>query len=274
MNTLSMQANTLRLPASFAALYLRHTLWWQAALAFTALMVLCGVFGSLDGRTFNGVSVWVKPFKFSLSIAVYFASLAWFAPLLPNGFIESRKGRWMTLLPIVCAVFEIVYIVLQASRGEASHFNLTSPLRAAMYSLMGFGAIVMVAVCLWMGVLVLRTRRDDPYAFSVGVGLVLTFILGGGFGGYMGQHMSHWVGGTQSDAAGLWLMKWSRDGGDLRVAHFFGMHAMQVLPIFAALLPRAWPARLAIGVVVGAAAVYAAITTFTFVQAIHGLPFV
>jgi hypothetical protein len=143
-----------------------------------------------------------------------------------------------------------------------------------MYSLMGFGAIVMVAVCLWMGVVVLRTRRDDPYAFAVGVGLVLTFILGGGFGGYMGQHMSHWVGGTQSDAAGMWLMKWSRDGGDLRVAHFFGMHAMQVLPIFAALLPPAWPARVAIGVVVGAAAVYAAGTTFTFVQAIHGLPFV
>jgi hypothetical protein len=73
--------------------------------------------------------------------------------------------------------------------------------------------------------------------------------------------------------AGLWLMKWSRDGGDLRVAHFFGIHAMQVLPMFAALLPRAWSARTAIVVVVGAAGVYAAATTFTFVQAIHGLPF-
>jgi hypothetical protein len=132
---------------------------------------------------------------------------------------------------------------------------------------------VMVVVCSWMGVLVLRTHGRDPYAVAVGAGLVLTFVLGGGFGGYMGQHMSHWVGGTQNDAAGLWLMKWSRDGGDLRVAHFFGIHAMQVLPMFSALLPRAWPARTAIVVVVGAAAVYAAATTFTFVQAIAGLPF-
>jgi hypothetical protein len=248
-------------------------LWWQAAFVFAVLMIVSGVFGSFDDRTLNGVSVWVKPFKFSLSIAVYFATLAWFVPLLPNGFIESRKGRWMTMLPIVCAAFEILYIALQASRGEASHFNFTSPLHSAMYSLMGFGAIVMVAVCSWMGLLVLRTHSRDPYAVAVGAGLVLTFVLGGGFGGYMGQHMSHWVGGTQNDTAGLWLMKWSCDGGDLRVAHFFGIHAMQVLPMFEALLPRAWSARTAIVVVVGAAGVYAAATTFTFVQAIHGLPF-
>ncbi len=55
-------------------------------------MVVCGVFGAFDERTLNGVSVWTKPFKFALSIAVYFATLAWFVPLLPDGFIESAKG--------------------------------------------------------------------------------------------------------------------------------------------------------------------------------------
>jgi hypothetical protein len=115
-----------------------------------------------------------------------------------------------------------------------------------------------------------QVRRRHRFLERFDVDIAFT----GGFGGYMGQHMSHWVGGTQNDAAGLWLMKWSRDGGDLRVAHFFGIHAMQVLPMFSALLPRAWPARTAIVVVVGAAAVYAAATTFTFVQAIDGLPFV
>jgi hypothetical protein len=68
-------------------------------------------------------------------------------------------------------------------------------------------------------------------------------------------------------------MNWSRDGGDLRVAHFFGMHAMQVVPVIGALLARVWSPRLAIGGVIGAAGIYAAGTIFTFVQALQGQPF-
>jgi hypothetical protein len=275
MNTWVLPGMVLRRPALFGSLNRRHPLWWRTALAFAALMLVCAIFSLFDERTLNGVSVWSKPFKFSLSIAVYFATLAWFAPLLPNAYLEARKGRWLTLIPIVCAVFEIVYIVVQASRGEASHFNFTTPFYSAMYSLMGTGAVAMVSVCLWMGIVILRHHGvHSPYAFAVGVGLVLTFLLGGGFGGYLGGHMSHWVGGTQSDANGIWLLKWSRDGGDLRVAHFFGMHAMQLLPMLAALLPGALPRRVAIGVVIGMAGVYAAGTTFTFVQALNGTPFI
>ena len=259
----------------FSSLEQRHSLWWRAALAFAVLMIACALLSLLDERTLNGVSVWSKPFKFSLSIAVYFATLAWFAPLLPNGYLEARKGRWLTMAPVVCAVFEMFYIIVQASRGQASHFNFTTPFYSVMYSLMGAGAIALVSICLWMGVVILRNRDvDSPYALAVGLGLVLTFLLGGGFGGYLGGHMSHWVGGTSSDANGIWLMKWSRDGGDLRVAHFFGMHAMQALPMIAALLPNAMPRRAAIGIVIGAASLYAAGTTFTFVQALNGTPFI
>lgn len=263
-----------RLPivATFAQ---RHALWSRTALAFAALTAVCLLFALFDDRTFNGVSVWSKPFKFALSIAVYFATLAWFAPLLPNGYLQARRGRWLTAIPVWCAAFEMVYILLQASRGEASHFNFTNPLYAALYSLMGFGAILMVSICLWMGIVILRSRgAANPYALAVGLGLVATFILGGGSGGYMGNHMSHWVGGTPSDANGLWPMNWSRDGGDLRVAHFFGMHAMQVLPVIGAVLTRIASRRFGIAVVVGAACLYAAGTVFTFVQALQGVPFI
>ena len=252
----------------------RHPLWMRTAYAFAALMVACGVCALFDDRTINGVSVWSKPFKFSLSIAVYFATLAWFVPLLPNGYIKSRRGRWLTFVPMACAIFEIGYIVLQAARGEASHFNSTSPFYSVMYGLMGVGAVALVTICLWMGVSILRSRGTaSPYAFAVGVGLVLTFALGGGFGGYLGGQMSHWVGGSQSDANGTWLMRWSRDGGDLRVAHFFGMHAMQVLPLLAALFSARTPHRLAIGTVCVIACLYAVGCTYTFIQALHGIPF-
>ena len=259
----------------FGTLQQRHALWWQTALVFAAIVIVCGALSLFDDRTFNGISVWSKPFKFALSIAVYFATLAWFAPLLPNGYLEARKGRWLTMVPVACAVLEMIYIIVQASRAEASHFNLSTPFYSVMYALMGMGAVAMVAICLWMGIVILRSRgTESPYTFAVGIGLVLTFVLGGGFGGYLAEHMSHWVGGTQSDTNGMALMKWSRDGGDLRVAHFFGMHAMQLLPLFAALLPNALPRRTAIGVVIGAACLYAAGTTFTFVQALNGVPFI
>jgi hypothetical protein len=69
-------------------------------------------------------------------------------------------------------------------------------------------------------------------------------------------------------------MNWSRDGGDLRVAHFFGMHAMQVLPVIGASLERTLSRRLAIVGVIVAACIYAAGTIFTFVQALEGMPFI
>ena len=105
-----------------------------------------------------------------------------------------------------------------------------------MYSLMGAGAVAMVSICLWMGVRDPAASRHHEIRtrWRSASGSMLTFVLGGGFGGYLGGQTSHWVGGTQSDANGVWLMNWSRDGGDLRVAHFFGMHAMQVLPLIGA----------------------------------------
>ena len=144
-----------------------------------------------------------------------------------------------------------------------------------MYSLMGLGATLLVVAPLWMGIRILWHRGiDSAYVMAVGLGLILTFVLGGGSGGYLGGQGMHWVGGTPSDAGGVPLFHWSRDGGDLRVAHFFGMHAMQVLPIFAWLLPASLSGLAARVLVVCAAAGYGGLTTWTFVQAINGQPLI
>jgi len=264
-----------RFPQIFATFAQRHSAWWRTTVLFVGLTLVFAVLAVTDDRTFNGVSTWAKPLKFALSIAVYFATIAWFAPLLPNGYFEARKGRWLTNLPIVCAVFEIAYIALQAGRGEASHYNNTSLVYSLLYSLMGVGAVALVVVGAWMAtVIAKRFGTRDVYAFAVVVGLWMTFVLGGGFGGYMAAQTGHWVGGAPTDAGGWWLMKWARDGGDLRVAHFFGMHAMQVLPFVGWLAGRAMSRRRAIALVVAVAGLYAAFTTFTFLQALAGRPFV
>jgi hypothetical protein len=275
MNTLVTSRSGAAPSFGIESIARRHRAWWNATVLFFALTLVFALLAFIDERTFNGVSTWVKPLKFSLSISVYFATLTWFAPLLPDGYFEARKGRWMTNLPIVCAGLEIAYIALQSGRGEASHYNNTSLVYSLMYSLMGVGAMLLIAVCGWMGtVIARRPRTRDSYTFAVVVGLWMTVVLGGGFGAYMASQPGHWVGGAATDAGGWWLMKWARDGGDLRVAHFFGMHAMQVLPIVGWLAGRALSRPRATVLLIAFVCVYGAFTTFTFLQARAGQPFV
>ncbi len=212
----------------------RHALWFDAAVVCALLASLCWVVSWFDHRLFNGVSVWTKPLKFSVSLAAYFATFVWFTPLVPAAWFRRRAGRVLSWSPVVCAGFELTYICVQAALGQASHFNFTTVFHAVMFSLMGVGALVLVLCCAWLGVMVGRARGlADPFVLSVVLGLLGTCVLGGGFGAVIAEHGSHWVGGAATDAHGLPVFKWVRDGGDLRVAHFFGMHAMQALPLFA-----------------------------------------
>jgi hypothetical protein len=84
---------------------------------------------------------------------------------------------------------------------------------------------------------------------------------------------SHWIGGSLSDTAGLWLMGWSRDGGDLRVAHFFATHAMHVIPLTAIGLAMIFGRNTQIPVLVIALA-YVCFVIGTFIQALMGYPFI
>lgn len=264
----------------FSEMRHRHSTWYLCTLGFSLFALVCAVAGLIDDRLFQGVSTWNKPFKFSLSIAIYFATLNWFAALMPENYFASTKGKLLTMVPVICAVLEVGYISLQAARGEASHYNTTSALYGTLYSLMGLGAILLVSACLWMGTSILRHNgTSNVWVLSVGLGLIGTFVLGGGFGGYLGSAPGHWVGGAATDAGGLPLVHWSRSGGDLRVAHFFGMHAMQIIPAIGALVlllqQRKWLTR-GTGQVtlVCASIVFVAFCTATFVQAIQGKPLV
>ena len=191
--------------------------------------------------------------------------------MLKPGYFSTPSGRLLTWLPIVCAVLEVAYITIQGALGQGSHFNTSTPFHAAMYSLMAFGAFGLVGICAWTAVLVFaRHGVESVYPFSVAVGLMLTFLLGGGFGTYLGGQEDHWVGGSMTDEDGLWLFNWSTDGGDLRVAHFFGIHAMQFVPLFGLVVQHS---RRGAAIVSLFAFGYSAFTLATFVQAIHGIPF-
>ena len=271
-------------------LRLARATWFAApALARTAIALLVLSLPVLllpifDDRLFQGVSVWLKPWKFLVSIGTYLLTLAVVFAWLPQGSRPSLAKRYVVWASVVSGLFEIGYITWQAAWGQGSHFNFSSPSSILMYSLMGVGAVTLTSTALVQGVMVLRSPAFAlPPALQQGIGwgLVLTFGLGTGFGGYLSASPTgHWIGGQPSDGAGLAVVQWARDGGDLRVAHFFGIHAVHFIALFA------W------GLVVFArhvnvpglsghtqqwvwafCAAYSAFCLWTFQQAVRGQPF-
>lgn len=246
-----------------------------AALFLFLVMIQTLLVMAIEVRTLNGINVWIKPAKFEFSVAIQFLTVAWFVQLLP---FEQRTSQLVTRLcqtMAVVGILEIAYIVLQASKGEASHFNVSTPLSLLSYSLMGIGAITMLSISGWLGVMILRHgETGNAFVYVAGLSLIAGSVLGSLTGIFISMHQSHWVGSLHTDAGGLPLFGWSGTGGDLRVAHFFGMHIMQAVPAATWLTSFVVPlhGRKAAGLALLCVAIL--ITAATFVQALTGHPFV
>lgn len=218
------------------------------ALMLPALLAL-----GLDERTLRGVPVWIKPLKFMVSVALFAFTTAWFVGHLPA---EVRRGRQVSILVwtlIATGGFEVVYITLQAALGQASHYHVGDLFHGVMYSLMGAAALVLTATQPALAWLIGRHGLPGlatAYRLAVRLGLVLTFVLGAAVGLALG-------GRQPPDGAGLALLGWHLGGGDLRPAHFIGIHAHQLLPLLGAVLVLAGARRARLGVVLGAVALTA-----------------
>jgi hypothetical protein len=80
--------------------------------------------------------------------------------------------------------------------------------------------------------------------------------------------------GAPDGGPGLPVTGWSTRHGDVRVPHFVGLHAWQVLPFFVLLaLPRRDDRRRS-RLAIAAGIVYGAVFVALLVQALRGLPLV
>jgi hypothetical protein len=252
----------------------RQPLFFGMAVVMLALIPPTAAAYLLDDRLLNGINVWSKPLKFEVSLAPFFATLAWFWAYLPA---ERQHGRVLNAYAVVTATLvflEVAYMIIRSGRGVGSHFNESTPVEAILFTLMGIAAIVFMVFPLILGIVLARggeTGLAPAFRLSVILGLMLTFLLGGTAGIAAAQNGGHWVGAPATDAGGFPIFGWTRAGGDLRVAHFFGIHAMQILPIAGGLSARRRPS--ATGLVWLAAAGLTAFTAYTLMQALAGEPF-
>ena len=253
----------------WAGLWRREPRLVAFALLMLALMLPAALGLGLDERTLRGVNVWVKPMKFMASVALLALTTAWFAAMLPDAVRRSRGFNWLVWTLIATGGFEVGYITLQAALGQASHYNVGTPLHATLYTLMGMAALVLTATQPWLAWLIWRhgDRSVAPaYRHAVLLGLVLTFALGASVGMMLG-------GGPPATGAGLPVVGWSRTMGDLRVAHFIGIHAGQVLPLAGFALAR-WTPRLALPGVWLTSAAWTTLWVWVLLQALGGRPLI
>jgi hypothetical protein len=239
-----------------------------AAMAPTAFASL------VDIREFQGIDVWIKPFKFEVALVIYTWTLAFFARFLPVGTTARRWYRIYVGAIAAAIIVEMIWIGGASAFGTASHFNKT-PLGDLIYAAMGFAAVFLTSASAVYAVLIARNDSSGlppvlKDALVIGLALVLPLTLV--TAGTMAATGSHFVGGSGSDAGGLPLMGWARDGGDLRVAHFFATHAMHFIPAFGLASVVAFgPARRA--PVWMFATAFVGFVMLLFVQALRGQAF-
>ena len=264
---------------------------WKASQPLTAVgLLMLAVFAAsltamaVDQTRILGAPTWLKPAKFAISSAIYLFTLAWIATFLPDRRRLTTTVGWLTAVIIT---LEVAIVDIQAARGVTSHYNVGTALDAALFSAMGIGIIVVWISAIALTVALFRHRFTDPaLGWALRLGLLLT-VVGQATGGLMttptraqleaakttrltvaGQHT---VGGLDG-GPGLPITGWSREHGDIRVAHFVGMHAVQALPAVALLLAPLVSAVTRRRAVLAAAAAYAGLFVALLVQALHGHP--
>jgi hypothetical protein len=219
-----------------AGALLRFTVWFSLAYA-AASMIGC----ALDGRLLQEENVWRKPLKFGVSTALHSGTMLWALMTFSPAWQQGKSVRLAAGVALMCALFELVYIGVQAARGEASHFNLTTPFHASMYFLMAVAAVALVVSGGAFGVVAFLDAKSalaPPIRYGIAVGFILSAVLTIVTGLTMGGRLPHYVGLEPPGVPRVPGTGWSLTVGDLRVPHFLGLHLMQSAPLAGYLVSR------------------------------------
>ena len=238
-----------------------ESLFWFGLLCLS-LSTIFLVLSNITSTQVHGVNAWFKPFKFAVSIGLFSWTMALYCDYLSDFNVTPFNWTVITLFG-----FELIYIIFQASKGQLSHFNISTPRHSLIYSLMGLIAVLVTLYTAYIGLLFLTQsfpNLPNYYVWSIRLG-ILIFIVFSFEGGLMGSRMNHSVGAI-NDNSNWWILGWSKTVGDLRVSHFIGMHALQILPLLSFYIFKNTKATIVISII------YGLLATTTLIQALKGKP--
>lgn len=208
------------------------------------LLLMVAVVGlEFDPDRITGVPAWLKPAKFAISISIYCATTARLLTMIDG---HRRGVRIIAAMTAAGFLGEFALIDLQVIRRTTSHFNTATPFDSAVYSAMG-GLIAVVFGCAFAtAIFLVRERALRASLRAAVVGGFSVALVGMAEAALMFVNTDFSPSGAHTVGApdggpGMPVTGWSTQFGDLRVAHFVGIHALQVLPILLWLLVRSGP---------------------------------
>ena len=190
-------------------------------------LVFCYVWSLSDHRLIREVGVWVKPMKFMLSTALFALTTVWVLKVAHSDLDQMPVYPWIVALLVLTSLFEVVYISHQASQGSASHYNVSDPFHAFMFGVMAVAAVGLTFSQAWLAWEIWQEQKGaDLRVETLGVilGLTMTFVFST-ISGFM-------LGGNQPPSGqGIPIVGWHLYK-DIRPAHFLGVHAQQLIPLW------------------------------------------
>ena len=240
-----------------------ETLFYYGLLCLVLSVIFIILTKYTNTQVYN-VNAWYKPFKFAFSTFLFVWAMAWYCYYLPN--FNIKLFNWSV---IILLGFEIFYIAFQASKGQLSHYNLSTPVYSALYSIMALAATLVTLYTAYIGLLFFKNsfpELPNYYVWAIRLGIIIFVIFS--FEGFaMGSRLNHSVGAL-NDNSNWFIIGWSKTVGDLRVSHFIGMHALQVLPIISYYVLK--NTKLTVGLSI----FYGLLATLTLIQALRGSPII
>ncbi|NCS93115.1 MAG: hypothetical protein GW761_04865 [Leptospira sp.] len=249
------------------------------------LFSLIGLF--VDDRILQHSPIWLKPLKFAISSILFSTTLVIFLKYLSH----SKFIVWANLTIAWMLNLELAIIYLQAFRGRLSHFNYTSLEDMILFQIMAFGIVtVWISFAAYIYNFFQLDARKNPMIHAIRLSIVITFVSmsmafamtnpssqdidkiianKGTIGLTIGSHSV-----AEKDPSKLMpITKWARTGGDLRIAHFFGLHAIQILPLLTLLLTRIkFNYSIILTFIYTSAIIYLALVVYLLLQALSGKP--